>query len=318
MPSHIQKSSQRGWGRRILALVVLGMSVTSGVQGATLRWKFHPGETLQYTMEQKTVNTLKIPGAPDQKTTMAQTIEMTWSVKSVDPSGVAELTQTISRIRDQVEGSVGTYTYDSKDGKEPESLIAAARLPIFKALLGTPVPFKITPRGEVGDVRVPATLTRTMNELGATAPEAEAMLSQEGLKELIGRVSLVLPEENLEPGKTWTQQTRRASAQATLTLDMTYRLEAPAPNTSPDVARLATTVKADIQSAQSDPNSGKIRSQKSEGRCLFDTARGHTLDWSHSESIEIAFTVKLGLGPQAKQSEIVQVNESTTVLKLVK
>ena len=122
-------------------------------------------------MDQKTVATAKLPGV-DTKSTLAQTIEMTWTVKSVDSNGQAELTQTITRIRDQVEGNVGSYTYDSKDAKEPESLIAAAKVPVFKALIGAEVPFKMSPRGEPLEVRVPDSLVKALAELGPAAAGA--------------------------------------------------------------------------------------------------------------------------------------------------
>ena len=44
---------------------------------------------------------------------------------------------------------------DSKDAKEPEGLIASARIPLFKALLGAPIAFTMSPRGEPSGVRVP-------------------------------------------------------------------------------------------------------------------------------------------------------------------
>ena len=49
--------------RGLLGLVVLSVSAAPASLGAaTLRWKFKPGETLRYSMEQKTVTTLKVPG----------------------------------------------------------------------------------------------------------------------------------------------------------------------------------------------------------------------------------------------------------------
>ena len=152
MRSQFYESSMLRWGLWSLVLFVLAGPGGPSARGATLRWKFKPGETLHYTMDQKTVVIGKLP-VLDTKSTLTQTIEMTWTVKRVESNGQAELTQTITRIRDQVDGTVGTYTYDSKDGKEPESLIAAAKIPVFKALLGAVVPFKMSPRGELVEVR---------------------------------------------------------------------------------------------------------------------------------------------------------------------
>lgn len=321
MRCHIHESSVVRWGFGGLVLFVLAAIGGPPARGATLRWKFKAGETLHYTMDQKTVVSAKIPGV-DTKSTLAQTIEMTWAVKSVDSNGQAELTQTITRIRDQVDGTVGTYTYDSKDGKEPDSLIAAAKVPVFKALLGVAVPFKMSPRGEVLEVRVPDTLVKALGELGPTATGAGALLSEAGLKELISRASLILPEEDVADGKTWTQQTKSASPTLTFILDSTYRNEGPARDVSPDAVKISLTVKAAIQARDADGNPSatglKIRSQKTQGTYTFDRAAGHILDSTLSESIEIGDSVKIGFGTAAVDKEVVQTNDSTTIRKLVK
>src|SRR5262249_35886833 len=143
--------------------VLAGMSGPAA-RGATLRWKFKAGEKLRYVMDQRAVTLAILPGGEQMRTTLSQTIEMTWTGKSVDANGQAELTQTITRIRDQLEGLVGSYTYDTKEGGEPSSLIAAPKIPVFKALLGVEVPFKMNGRGETSDVRIPDALAKTLSE----------------------------------------------------------------------------------------------------------------------------------------------------------
>src|SRR5262249_33655580 len=81
-----------------VAAVILAGIVGPPARGATLRWKFKPGETLRYVMDQRAVTTATLPGGEQMRTTLSQTIETTWTVKSVDPSGQAEMTQTITRI----------------------------------------------------------------------------------------------------------------------------------------------------------------------------------------------------------------------------
>jgi hypothetical protein len=322
MRSRIHAASIVRLGVLGLALVVLAGTSGPAARAATLRWKFKPGETLHYVMDQRSMTLATLPGGEQMRTTLSQMIEMTWTVKSVDPSGQAELTQTITRIRDQLEGLVGSYTYDSKEGGEPSSLIAAPKIPVFKALLGAEIPFKMNARGETTDVRMPEALVKTLGELGPAAGAAGVLFTEEGMKEMISRSGLVLPEEDLRPGKTWTQQNRNASPAGTLVMTSTYRYEGPAPNDGPDTARITLQVNAEIQPAEADAkeNTGglKIRSQKSEGTYLFDNAAGRVLRSTLKESIEVAASVKVGLGALAKEMEIIQSNESTTTRKLVK
>jgi hypothetical protein len=58
----------------------------------------------------------------------------------------------------------------------------------------------------------------------------------------------------------------------------------------------------------------KIQSQEGKGSFFFDNAAGRVADSTVSEKLEMLF--KLKLGDQAK--EVVQGNETTTTMKLVK
>jgi hypothetical protein len=322
MRSRYQEALLLRLGLWCFCLVVIVGSAGASAQGATLRWKFKPGQKLYYVMDQRSVTLAILPGGEQMRTTLSQTIELTWTVKSVDPSGQAELTQTITRIRDQLEGLVGSYTYDSKEGGDPPGLIAAAKLPVFKALLGAEIPFKMNPRGETVEVRFPEALAKKLGELGPAAGAAGAMFTEDGMKEMISRSGLVLPEEDLAPGKSWTQQSRNASPVGTLILVSTYRYEGPAQSASTNAVKIALEIKADIQPAEGDArdNAGalKIKSQKSEGTYTFDNVAGHVVGSTQKESIEVAATVKVGLGATAREMEITQSNDSTTTRKLVK
>ena len=306
-----------------LSLDLAGAGGTAA-QGATLRWKFKPGETLHYTMDQKTVTTAKLPGGHEIKTTLNQTIEMSWAVKSVDEAGKAEMVQTLDRIRDQVEAPVGSFLFDSKEAKEPEGLIAAARVPLFKALLGAPIAFKMSALGEPSDVKVPDKVAQALRDLGPAAAGAGAMFSEEGLREMIAQASLILPQDDLVEGKSWSRQIKNVIPPiGTMIIDATYRYDGPAPALGPDAVKIGLVTKVEIQRAEADANAAnagalKIRSQKSQGTYNFDTNAGHILDSNLSEVIEVGATLKVGQGAAAKDMELNQATETTTIRKLVK
>jgi hypothetical protein len=320
MRNQIPMLSALRWGLLGLALVLAG---TGGpvARGATLRWKFKPGETLHYAMDQKTVTTAKLPGGQEIKTTLNQTIEMSWAVKGVDEGGTTELVQTIDRIRDQVEAPVGSYVYDSNEPKEPEGLVAAARVPLFKALLGVPIAFKMSALGEPGGVRMPDKVAQALRDLGPAAAGAGAMFSEEGLKEMITQASLILPQDDLAEGKSWTRQTKNVIPPiGTMVIDSTYRYEGPAPDAGPNAVKIGLVTKVEIQAAEADPNAGglKIRSQKSQGTYNFDNSAGHVLDSNLIEVIDVGATLKIGQGAAARDMELNQTTETTTRRKLVK
>ena len=169
--------------RGLLGLVVL--TVTAGpanVGAATLRWKFKPGETLRYAMEQKTVTTLKVPGQ-QLETTLTQTIDLSWAVKDVAADGTADVSWTIDRMRTRIESAIGAFAYDSKDEKVPEGPVAAALVPTLKVLVGAQFPFKINPQGELSDVKVPEKVAQVLRDAGPAASGCQLALLRGGAEE---------------------------------------------------------------------------------------------------------------------------------------
>jgi hypothetical protein len=325
--SNISRSLALRWGPLALGLVV-GVIVVAGsdaasARGATLRWKFQPGEVLHYTMDRKTVLTDKLPGAPEIKLTWSQMFETTWTVKSVDSGGQAEVVQTIDRIRDQIESqTLGSYTYDSKDGKEPEGLIAASKVPLFKAMIGAPISFKISPLGEPTDIRVPEKLAQTLRTLSQAAGGGTGAASEEELKEMVTQATLVFPQDDLAVGKTWTRAVKNPAAPPGMpSSDLTYRFEGPAPDAGSNVVKIGLARAGEIAppaDAIANPNAPKIKSQKTEGAYLFDPAAGHLVDFTLNETGEVATTVKVGPGAAAKEFELTRTIDSRTTRKLAK
>jgi hypothetical protein len=299
----------------------------SGVpaRGANLRWKFQPGEMLHYTLDRKTVLTDKLPGAPEIKLTWSQTFETTWTVKSVDSGGQAEVVQTIDRIRDQIESqTLGSYTYDSKDGKEPEGLIAASKVPLFKAMIGEPISFKMSPLGEPTEIRVPEKLSQTLRTLSQAAGGGAGGASEEELKEMINQATLIFPQGDLEVGKTWTRAVKNAAAPPGMPeSDLTYRFDGPARDAGPNVVKIGLARAGEgappaDANANANANAPKIKSQKTEGAYMFDPAAGHIVDFTLNETGEVATRIKVGPGAAAKEFELTRTIDSRTTRKLVK
>src|SRR5690349_4191103 len=77
-------SSVHRWA--IVGLVVLGAQAGPAADGATLRWKFKPGETLHYVIDWKTsTSTAGGDKRVDAKTTL--TLDMDWVVREVGGDG---------------------------------------------------------------------------------------------------------------------------------------------------------------------------------------------------------------------------------------
>ena len=107
-----------------------------------LRWKFIPGETLKYTMVQQTSQGMKAQGQ-EFKTALNQTVDLHWDVKGVT-NGVADMTQTIDRVRTKIEGPGQVLRVRLEREKAPEGPIATPLTPCSRPWWGPNSPSRWT------------------------------------------------------------------------------------------------------------------------------------------------------------------------------
>lgn len=263
-------------GAAIAALAMIlgaaGMPTASGAE--PLRWKFAPGETLKYTMEQQTSQGMKAQGQ-EIKTLLKQTVDLHWSVKGV-AGGVADMTQTIDRVRTRIEGPGQVFEFDSSAEKAPEGPIATLLTPLLKALVGAEFSFKMDGRGQLSDIKVPQKLIDSLRQAGPAAT-AGGMFSEEGMKNLISQSSLSLPEGNVEKGANWKQQSKVPLPMiGTLLMDKTYTL-AGEDEKAPGRSQITLDTKVTLEPAADSNVAVKIASQQGKGEFSFDNTAGRVV-----------------------------------------
>ena len=235
----------------------------------TLEWKFKPGETLKYTMVQQTTQGVKAMGQ-EFKTNLNQTVDLHWSVKGVSPEGLADLTQTIDRIRTKIEAPGNAFEYDSEGGKAPEGQIATLLAPLLKALVGAEFTFKMNGRGELSDVKIPQKLLDSL-KLAGPAAAGGSMFSEEGMKNMISQSSLAFPATSLDRGKTWSNQSKVPLPMiGTMVLDKTYTYQGPS-STDPQLLQVGLETKVTLEPAADSNVAVKITDQKGKGEFVFDS-----------------------------------------------
>jgi hypothetical protein len=288
-------------GPRRAAAIVLATWLCTAAQpgfGAdTLRWKFKPGETLRYTMVQDTTQGMKAMGQ-EFKTSLNQTVDLHWGVKSVASDGVAELSQTIDRVRTKVDSPGAAFEFDSQSDKVPEGQVASLLTPLLKALVNAEFTFKMNARGELSDIKVPKKLIDTLKTAG---PEATggSMFSEEGLKNLISESSLVLPEGPVEKGKTWKQPARLPSPMlGTMVLDKTYTYQG-AGGAADGVVTIGLDTKVSLEPAADSNVAVKISSQDGRGEVSFDPNAGRVVSSKIIEQLQLSLTI---MGQEMEQS----------------
>ncbi len=288
----------------LIRIVLAALAATFGVAAAqpthgaeTLRWKFKAGETLRYTMVQETTQAMKAMGQ-DQKTSLKQTVDLHWSVKNVASDGVAELSQTIDRVRTKVESPGNLFEFDSQTGKVPEGQIASLLAPLLKALVGAEFTFKMNGRGELSDIKVPQKLLDSLRQAGPAA-NAGGMFSEEGMKNLISQSSLTLAEGPLEKGKSWTQQAKvPVPMLGTMVMDKTYTFDGPSP-TEAGLLHVLLDTKVSLEPAADSNIAVKINSQKGTGEFAFDPEAGRVVSSKVNDKLQMSLSV---MGQELEQS----------------
>jgi Family of unknown function (DUF6263) len=288
------------WVQVGLAVLVGCLFSGSGrtVRGAdVLRWKFNPGETLRYTMVQETTQGMKAMGQ-EFKTNLSQTVDLHWSVKTVSPEGVADMSQTIDRVRMKVDGPGGGFEFDSQAGKAPEGPAANLLAPLLKTLVGAEFTLKMNARGELSDIKVPPTLVESLRK-ASPAASAGGMFSEDGLKNLIGQSSLALPEASLEKGKTWSNSSRLPVPMlGTMVMDKTYTYEGVDPKEA-SLVKIGLDTKVSLEPAADSNVAVKITSHDGKGEFAFDPQSGRMVTSRVNDKMQMSLSV---MGQDLEQS----------------
>jgi hypothetical protein len=254
----------------------------------TLRWKFTPGESLKYTMEQKTSQGMKAQGQ-ELKTTLNQTVDLHWDVKGVT-NGVADMTQTIDRVRTKIEGPGQVFEFDSSAEKAPEGPIATLLTPLLKALVGAEFSFKMDGKGQLTDIKVPQKLLDTLRQAGPAAA-AGGVFSEEGMKNLISQSSLALPEGTVEKGANWKQQSKVPVPMiGTLLMDKTYTFAGP-DEKAPGRDLITLDTKVTLEPAADSNVAVKISSQQGKGEFSFDNKSGRVVSSHVNDKLMMSISV---------------------------
>jgi hypothetical protein len=252
----------------IVPALALATSSAAAAAEEKLRWKFTAGQSMQYAFTQETSQKTEANGQTNEMK-LKQVMNMTWNVKSVESDGSAKLDQTIDRVvYTEKRGELPEVTFDSSK-KDDSSGKFAPIPPFFQALVGSPILLKMSARGEVSDVEIPAKIMEAIKSAGPLAQTSQAF-SEKGIKEMTSQGSIVLPEEALAPGFQWTSRKQPKLPFGDMTVDFTYTYK----GKSQDLDRIDVTAKMDIKPAENSPLEVKVGDQSTEGMILFDNRAG--------------------------------------------
>lgn len=295
-----------------VAILIIASWALAGPVGRAsaegLRWNFRPGETLRFSIERKSSMSAKAMGT-ERKSSDTQTVEMSWKVLRLDPSGEAEITQRIDRIR--LKAEMPPYMpleFDSATTKEdPPGFEAITRQ--IRAQVGAEFTFKMKPNGEITDIKLTEeTLKRLREAAPPGAPEGE--ISEKAVKEnlLLQSSPPSFPEGPIEQGKSWSPKPARVPLPfATLIMDKTFTYQGPDAK-SPNLLIVAIETNAKLEPIQGADVKSTIRKQEGRGTMTFDGQAGRV--------VSIRLTQKLDMSIVQAGQAIDQSSDMTTTMSL--
>jgi hypothetical protein len=289
-----------------LAMVAVVLLICPLARGAeTLKWAPKPGETLRYALSQ--TFDVKVKAQGQELSNKAELdVELTWKVASVAPDGAVELTQTLDRARTKLTSPGLMLVYDSQDKKTAEAPANQVWARSYEAILGKPFTIKLSPQGEVLDVKLPEGATAALaGSPLLEAADAGSFFSAAGVKNILAQLLPKLPKEPVDKGKTWDADVSVPSGPLKVVFKVKYTLAEVAP-----MALIDATLDTSVTPAPDAKVTVKITKQSGTARFAFDQGAGH-LD---SATIRQSAETTLNDG----NADLAQTTDATLTFKLLK
>lgn len=189
-----------------------------------LRWKLKQGEKLSVLLEQNTgVKTML--GNREQETGNEMLMTLQWNVTSAANNEFV-IEQTIERIQLTInapsENGIQTTKLDTSE-EEGTGKLAEHLLQQIRPLIGTVHSITMNDRGEISDVSIPKDSKEAIRQ-APSSMQIRQIVSEDGIKEMIGQGAIVFPSESISSGDDWSEQktVQNGLGEITTTTKFTY------------------------------------------------------------------------------------------------
>jgi len=212
----------------MIAGLLAGDALAQGAEKVELRLRLKKGDVyhVKQSVEQKITQEFQ-----GQKMEIAQTFGFgyLYVVQEVDPESTATIKITYDSVAMKQDGPMGHVEYDSTHPPGPVPMQAKA----FAGMLGLGFTMKITPEGEVKEVKgVDAMLQKMLENSGlpegpmrdGMAQGLKKQFSDEGMKEMMSQMTGFYPKEPVGAGEKWKREIK-ISKTLPMIIDSTYTLK---------------------------------------------------------------------------------------------
>ncbi len=305
---------------RVVTLLLLPMMSGTVVAGeltdadGALAWRFQQGQALRYRIRHS-VTTAVVTGAGLEETEPPAPVLdaiLAWSVEKVDTQGLAEIRQTLERVREEMtERSPGgdRMVYDSGDPRSVDNPWSAMKQALYRPLIGAPYRLKVDRRGSIVDLKMPEDALKRWQEFRIQPrDDRDPLFTREGMRSLLAAVP-ELPGRPIGRGETWSHRHEATQGVLRTTSVETFSLigqEGPSVTFAgrpeiimrviPNPARAgAEPVPAEKTHPLVDAMLGK---QSGESKLTFDLAKGRLVRFSrrHRYDVTYAYEAEAGTG----------------------
>lgn len=272
---------------------------TTGISFADqFQWKLAAGDSFLVLLEQKSTATTKYETRTSDLGTETR-IELDWRVVSVEED-IARIEQTIERLTLSLQAPTadgsGRMEMDTRDlgaarGATPE-LIAQ-----LQALVGLKFFVNMSLAGEIRGVDVPEATLEALRAAPSTLAFRQ-MLTPDGLRQLYGQSTFVLPLEAIQPNFSWQTESEAASPWGPLAVQTRYTYSGTADFENKPVAQfqiernLAVTPAGDTAKTAELAEEARLDSQAGSGTFFFDSSAGHFVAGDFEQKIETTRTYR--------------------------
>jgi hypothetical protein len=270
----------------LLVLMCLAAAPAVAAEPVLLRYKFAKGDQIVYRnthqeKQQQTIGDMKLDSTTRNEVVVAQVVE------EIDGDGNAIIkTKDVSR-KTKVDGQQGKYEFDSKSTeRDMASETGAAVTPYLERLTGSEYVVKVSPRGEVIEVKGFAELIADLvkdNPLGALL--AGASVDNDGAKHTAQQELVTFSAKPVSPGDTWEDSVETVLKNiGKLKATVVYTYEGDDKVGNRKTLRLGVKTDLTIDLELEVPGAkitGTMSTTSSEGTVQFDPAAGRIVTSTH-------------------------------------
>lgn len=256
---------------KVLISLILIALFSDSAFGVTLAWKFAAGDEENYRLTQSAKLSSGEGDALKQFAAIEQELDIKWKVLEVDEQGTATISVQIAAMSMLASGPDGQEVrFDSESTDEPQGYAAILR-PLGKRLSESEVQLKMSPRGEVTDVKLPEELSDAVKSVpgGKKFALDGGVTSFESLARL--GAPLVFPAEDIKVETSWDEKHEiELPVLGMVTSEFVYTVEEPI---NEDRTTIDQVLKLDASKAAGDLRM-KLVNQESAGTVDFNVVEG--------------------------------------------